>query len=225
MSNTAVAYGGRILLKIFRRPEPGPHTEVEALHALTRQPLRPHPHTLRRAAQRRPSAEGLVLEPDRGVPARRPRRLGGGGTAGGRLATALAAPARPAGGFTARAWTRPRWRHDARALGKALRPQPPLGTGREEAARVNMRLKEAAEEVPALARYTTRLGALFDDYARVAGRRQPRLRPAQHPRGSAPGPGAAPARRTASTVDVCVDFGEPASGPPPVPRRFRRRPV
>lgn len=34
-SNSAVGYGDRLLLKIYRRPEPGPHLEVETLRALT----------------------------------------------------------------------------------------------------------------------------------------------------------------------------------------------
>ncbi|MEZ0095558.1 hypothetical protein [Streptacidiphilus sp. EB129] len=35
-SNSAVVFGNRLMLKIFRQPEPGPHPETEVLTALTR---------------------------------------------------------------------------------------------------------------------------------------------------------------------------------------------
>ncbi|MFJ9630858.1 hypothetical protein ACIRU8_24415 [Streptomyces sp. NPDC101175] len=219
MSNTAVAYGGRILLKIFRRPEPGPHTEVEALHALTRQHCARTPHLYGSLHSDAPGAEGLVLGlieeflPDARDGWEEAVRQAGDCMDG----TGRTAP--DTGGFTPHAHGLGRAVADVHgALGKAF------GRGRlaapdvaEEAARMNMRLKEAAEEVPALARYTTRLGALFDDYARVAGRGSPVF--AQRTHGDLH---LGQALRTADGWRI-VDFeGEPAR---PAAERARPQPV
>ena len=169
-SNTSVAYGDRLLLKIFRRPEPGPHTEVEALRALTGQDCVRTPHLFGAVHSDAPGAEGLVLGL---VEEFLPDARDGWEEAVRQAADAVAGTGRPAGGGFTR---------DAAALGRAVADvhgalgaafgQTRLTTEdvAEETARMTMRLKEAAEEVPALARYTARLGALFDDCARVAGR-------------------------------------------------------
>ena len=175
MSNTAVAYGGQILLKIFRRPEPGPHTEVEALHALTREHCARTPRLYGALHSDAPGAEGLVLGL---VEEFLPDARDGWEEAVRHASDCMDDAGRgvPAsGGFTPH----------ARSLGRAVAEvhgalDKAFGRSRltaqdvaEEAAGMNMRLKEAAEEVPALARYTTRIGALFDDYARIAGRGNP----------------------------------------------------
>ncbi|MEW1779306.1 hypothetical protein [Streptomyces sp. NPDC086777] len=167
-SNTSVAYGDRVLLKIFRRPEPGPHTEVEALRALTGQDCTRTPHLYGAVHSDAPGAEGLVLGlVEEFLPDARE-----GWEEAVRQATGAVAGTGPGGGFTADAAALGRAVADVHgALGEAFgRTRLTVADVAEETARMTMRLKEAAEEVPALARYTARLGALFDDCARVAGR-------------------------------------------------------
>uniref|UniRef100_UPI0015F09C12 hypothetical protein n=1 Tax=Streptomyces shenzhenensis TaxID=943815 RepID=UPI0015F09C12 len=171
-SNTSVAYGDRVLLKIFRRPEPGPHTEVEALRALTGRDCARTPHLYGAVHSDAPGAEGLVLGL---VEEFLPDARDGWEEAVRQAADAVAGtgPGNPAGGgFTADASALGRAVADVHgALGEAFgRTRLTVADVAEETARMTMRLKEAAEEVPALARYTARLGALFDDCARVAGR-------------------------------------------------------
>ncbi|MER5787712.1 hypothetical protein [Streptomyces sp. NPDC001980] len=171
-SNTSVAYGDRVLLKIFRRPEPGPHTEVEALRALTGQDCARTPHLYGAVHSDAPGAEGLVLGlveeflPDAREGWEEAVRQATDSVAG----TGRGGPA--GGGFTADAAALGRAVADVHgALGEAFgRTRLTVEDVAEETARMTMRLKEAAEEVPALARYTARLAALFDDCARVAGR-------------------------------------------------------
>ncbi|MFI7404491.1 hypothetical protein ACIBW9_29125 [Streptomyces sp. NPDC049541] len=170
MSNTAVAYGGRILLKIFRRPEPGPHTEVEALHALTRQRCERTPRLYGALHSDAPGARGLVLGL---IEEFLPDARDGWEEAVRHASDCMDEACRgvPAGGgFTVHAGGLGRAVADVHgALGQAFgRSRLTAADVAEEAARMNMRLKEATEEVPALARYTTRLGALFEDYARIA---------------------------------------------------------
>ncbi|WP_234533030.1 maltokinase N-terminal cap-like domain-containing protein [Streptomyces shenzhenensis] len=171
-SNTSVAYGDRVLLKLFRRPEPGPHTEVEALRALTGRDCARTPHLYGAVHSDAPGAEGLVLGlveeflPDARDGWEEAVRQAAGAVAG-------TGPGNPAGGgFTADASALGRAVADVHgALGEAFgRTRLTVADVAEETARMTMRLKEAAEEVPALTRYTARLGALFDDCARVAGR-------------------------------------------------------
>ncbi|MEU9454770.1 hypothetical protein [Streptomyces sp. NPDC048277] len=171
-SNTSVAYGDRLLLKIFRRPEPGPNTEVEALRALTDQDCARTPLLYGAVHSDAPGAQGLVLGlveeflPDARDGWEEAVRQAGEYVDG----SARGVPA--GGGFTGYAAELGRAVAEVHgALGEAFgRTRLTVENVAEEAARMTMRLKEAAEEVPALARYTARLGALFDDYARVAGR-------------------------------------------------------
>ncbi|WP_089102086.1 maltokinase N-terminal cap-like domain-containing protein [Streptomyces hyaluromycini] len=168
-SNTSVAYGDRVLLKIFRRPEPAPHTEVEALRALTRQECARTPHLYGAVHSDAPGAEGLVLGL---VEEFLPDARDGWEEALWQATDSVAGRGSAGGGFTADASALGRAVADVHgALGEAFgRTRLTVADVAEEAARMTMRLKEAAEEVPALARYTARLGALFDDCARVAGR-------------------------------------------------------
>jgi len=171
-SNTTVSYGDRILLKIFRRPEPGPHTEVDALHALTRQRCARTPHLYGALRSDAPGAEGLVLGL---VEEFLPGARDGWEEAVRHASECVDGSCRgvPAnGGFTPYAHSLGLAVAEVHeALGEAFgRTRLTMEDVAEEAARMNIRLKEAVEEVPALARYTARLGALFDDYARLAGR-------------------------------------------------------
>ncbi|MFD4600633.1 hypothetical protein ACFWPQ_21705 [Streptomyces sp. NPDC058464] len=169
-SNTSVAYGDRVLLKIFRRPEPAPHTEVEALRALTRQECARTPHLYGAVHSDAPGAEGLVLGL---VEEFLPDARDGWEEALRQATDSVAGTGRgSARGFTGDAFGLGRAVADVHgALGEAFgRTRLTVEDVAEEAARMTMRAKEAAEEVPALARYTARLGALFDDCARVAGR-------------------------------------------------------
>ncbi|GGN15247.1 maltokinase N-terminal cap-like domain-containing protein [Streptomyces fuscichromogenes] len=168
-SNTSVAYGDRILLKIFRRPEPGPHTEVEALRALTGQDCTRTPHLYGAVHSDAPGAEGLVLGL---VEEFLPDARDGWEEALRQATDSVAGRGFAGGGFTGDAFSLGEAVADVHgALGEAFgRTRLTVADVAEEAARMTMRLKEAAEEVPALARYTARLGALFDDCARVAGR-------------------------------------------------------
>ncbi|WP_405877951.1 hypothetical protein OG762_04365 [Streptomyces sp. NBC_01136] len=170
-SNTTVSYGDRVLLKVFRRPEPGPHIEVDALRALTRQRCARTPRLYGAVRSDAPHAEDLVLglveeflpdARDGWQEAVRHASECVGGSERGPLA---------GGGFTGHAHSLGQAVAEVHtALGRAFgRARLTREDVAEEAARMNIRLKEAVEEVPALARYAGRLGSLFDDYARLAG--------------------------------------------------------
>ncbi|MGV9345917.1 maltokinase N-terminal cap-like domain-containing protein [Streptomyces spiralis] len=218
-SNTTVAYGDRVLLKLFRRPEPGPHTEVDALRALTRQRCTHTPRLYGALHSDAPGAEGLVLglveeflpdARDGWEEAVRQARACLDGSCRGVPAT---------GGFTGYAHSLGRAVAEvhgslAEAFGRTRLTAEDVA---EEAARMTARLKEAAEEVPALGRYTGRLGTLFDDYARLAGRGCPVFAQRIH--------GDLHLGQALHTADGwrIVDFeGEPAR---PVAERARPQPV
>ncbi|WP_028802116.1 maltokinase N-terminal cap-like domain-containing protein [Streptomyces sp. 142MFCol3.1] len=171
-SNSAVVYGDRLLFKIYRRPEPGPHLEVEALRALTERHCARTPALHGTLYTDAPGGEGLVLGMFEEF---LPVEADGWQTALHQVGDCLegrdsAAPA--TGGFTAH----------ARALGEAVaevhavladafpRTRVTPEEVAEEARLMKLRLRLAADEVPALDRYRGRIGALYDDYARHAGR-------------------------------------------------------
>ncbi|MFF4352791.1 hypothetical protein [Streptomyces sp. NPDC001530] len=171
-SNSAVVYGDRLLFKIYRRPEPGPHLEVEALRALTERHCTRTPELHGTLYTDAPGGEGLVLGLFEEF---LPVAADGWETAVRQASdsidgTGTTVPA--TGGFTAQ----------ARALGGAVAEVHTLLADAfprirvtpeevaEEARLMNRRLKLAAVEVPALDRYRGRIGALYDDYARHAGR-------------------------------------------------------
>ncbi|WP_107428151.1 maltokinase N-terminal cap-like domain-containing protein [Streptomyces pharetrae] len=179
-SNSAVVYGDRLLLKLYRRPEPGPHPEVEALRALTGQDC-PRTPRLHGSLHLDGLTLGLVEE---FLP---------GAEDGWRRAVAhardhLTASADPdtgpgpAGGFTA----------DSQALGRAVaethgalaRAFPRVRLSAEDvaadAARMKRRLTAAVAEVPQLARHRSRLAALFDEYGRLGVRGCPVLAQRTH---------------------------------------------
>ncbi|MFH7340189.1 hypothetical protein [Streptomyces sp. KHY 26] len=173
-SNSAVGYGDRLLLKIYRRPEPGPHLEVETLRSLT-------------AARcpRTPRLHGILLGGDTGLVLGLMEDLlpaeGDGWQAAVRqvadcvdgICTAVPAT----GGFTAR----------ARALGAAVAEVHTALAGSfprvrltpddiaREAARMTERLALAAREVPALARHRDGVTRLYDAWAEAGARGCPIL--------------------------------------------------
>ncbi|MYW67500.1 hypothetical protein GTY65_26030 [Streptomyces sp. SID8379] len=168
-SNSAVVYGDRLLLKIYRRPEPGPHLEVETLHALTQA-----------RCPRTPRLHGTLLSGDTGLVLGLmedllPAEGDGWQNAVRQVADCVdgTCPTVPAtGGFTAH----------ARALGTAVaevhtaladafpRVRVTPDDIAQDAALMTERLKLAAEEVPALARHSSRIARLYDDYARAGAR-------------------------------------------------------
>ncbi|HZF90724.1 maltokinase N-terminal cap-like domain-containing protein [Streptomyces sp.] len=176
-SNSAVVYGDRLLLKLYRRPEPGPHPEVEALRALTGQncPRTPRLHgslhldglTLGLVEEYLPGAEDGW---QRAVAHARDHLAGSADPDTG-------PDTGPAGGFTP----------DAQALGQAVaethgalaRAFPRVRLSAEDvaadAARMKRRLTAAVAEVPQLARHRSRLAALFDEYGRLGARGCPVL--------------------------------------------------
>ncbi|WP_406473536.1 maltokinase N-terminal cap-like domain-containing protein [Streptomyces sp. NBC_01615] len=171
-SNSAVVYGDRLLFKIYRRPEPGPHLEVEALRALTERHCTRTPALHGTLYTDAPGGEGLVLGLFEEF---LPVEADGWETAVRQVGdcvegTGTTVPA--TGGFTVR----------ARALGQAVaevhtvladafpRTRVTPGEAAEEARLMNRRLSLAVDEVPALDRYRSRVSALYDDYARHAGR-------------------------------------------------------
>ncbi|MCX3058679.1 hypothetical protein, partial [Streptomyces beihaiensis] len=168
-SNSAVAYGDRLLLKLYRRPEPGPHLEAETLRALTeaRCPRTPGLHgTLH------DDATGLVLGI---VEDFLPVAADGWKAAVRQVADCVdgTCPTVPAtGGFTSRARTLGRAVAEVHtALADAFgRQRADADDIAQDAALMTQRLKLAAEEVPALDRHRTRLAALYDQYARAATR-------------------------------------------------------
>ncbi|MFG3281872.1 hypothetical protein [Streptomyces sp. NPDC048111] len=176
-SNTTVAYGDRLLLKLYRRPEPGPHAEIDTLRALTDRGCARTPRLHGALGTGAPGGQGLVLGlVEDFLPAE-----GDGWQGAVRHAAdcirGSCDPVPATGGFTAQ----------ARALGHAVAevhtalaeafPKALVGP-REvaaDAARMRRRLAEAIEEVPALARHRDALGALYEDYAAMAARGCPQL--------------------------------------------------
>ncbi|MGC0331373.1 maltokinase [Streptomyces sp. SAI-170] len=171
-SNTSVAYGDRLLLKLVRQPAAGDHPETDTLRALTGHGYR---GTARLAGWLHTEGPGLpatVL----GVLTEYLPNEGDGWS----LATAHAArcvtgscPTVPAtGGFT----------DDARALGAEVAAlhtalaevfghHPTTGQRvTDQVARMRRRLRETVREVPGLEPYTGRVLRLYDDYAAVAER-------------------------------------------------------
>ncbi|GGL85927.1 hypothetical protein GCM10010129_31990 [Streptomyces fumigatiscleroticus] len=173
-SNSGVVYGDRLLLKIYRRPEPGPHLEVETLRALTEV-----------RCSRTPRLHGTLLSGDTGLVLGLMEDLlpaeGDGWQAAVRQVadcvdgTCSTVPA--TGGFTAH----------ARALGTAVAevhtalaeafPRVRLTPDdiAREAALMTERLARAVEEVPALDRHRAGITRLYDDYARAGARGCPVL--------------------------------------------------
>ncbi|GGR95410.1 MULTISPECIES: hypothetical protein [Streptomyces] len=171
-SNTSIAFGDRLILKVLRSPRPGPHPETEILGALTAAGSARTPRLAGWLHTRVPGEDSSVL----GVLAEFVDSDGDGWE----LATRHAARyitgdgrALPAvGGFTG----------EAHSLGRAVaglhrdlaRCFPP---GRISARAVADRagvmcgeLAEAAVVVPQLQRYSDRLRGLYGDYARFAAR-------------------------------------------------------
>ncbi|MEW2623864.1 hypothetical protein [Streptomyces sp. NPDC048106] len=173
-SNSAVGYGDRLLLKIYRRPEPGPNLEVETLRALTGA-----------RCSRTPRLHGTLLSGDGTLVLGLMEDLlpaeGDGWQAAVRQVADCvdgACTTVPAtGGFTAH----------ARALGTAIAEVHTALAGAFapvrltpdgialEAARMTERLALAAREVPALARHRVGITRLYDDYARAGARGCPVL--------------------------------------------------
>nr|BFD81250.1 phosphotransferase [Streptomyces sp. Xyl84] len=173
-SNSAVVYGDRLLLKIYRRPEPGPHLEVETLRALTEA-----------RCARTPRLHGTLLGGPTGLVLGLMEDLlpaeGDGWQAAVRQVTDCVdgtCPTVPAtGGFTAH----------ARALGAAVAelhtaladvfPRVLLTPDdiARQAAEMTARLDRAMREVPALARHRAPITRLYDDYARAGARGCPVL--------------------------------------------------
>ncbi|CAM5615151.1 hypothetical protein SXANM310S_01997 [Streptomyces xanthochromogenes] len=176
-SNSTVAYGDRLLLKLYRRPEPGPHTEIDTLRALTEQRCARTPRLHGALHTDAPGGEGLVLGL---VEDFLPAESDGWQSAVRHAADCVEGSCRtvPAtGGFTAHARTLGQAVAEVHtALAEAF-PKSLVGPGEvaDDAARMHRRLKEAIEEVPALARYRAALGALYDDYAAMAARGCPLL--------------------------------------------------
>ncbi|MEU5085563.1 hypothetical protein [Streptomyces sp. NPDC021356] len=168
-SNSAVVYGDRLLLKIYRRPEPGPHLEVETLHALTQARC---PRTPRLHGTLLTGGTGLVLGLMEDL---LPADGDGWQIAVRQVAdcvdgTCSTVPA--TGGFTAH----------ARALGAAVAevhttladvfPRVRLTPDdiARQAAGMTERLDRALREVPALARHRAGIARLYDAYARAGAR-------------------------------------------------------
>ncbi|WP_438290320.1 maltokinase N-terminal cap-like domain-containing protein [Streptomyces sp. HUAS TT7] len=181
-SNSTVAYGDRLLLKLYRRPEPGPHAEIDALRALTEQRCTRTPRlhgTLRTDA---PGGEDLVLGLLEDF---LPAEADGWESAVRHAADCIEGSCRtvPAtGGFTAHARTLGQAVAEVHtALAEAF-PRHLLGPGAvaDDAAHMKRRLAEAIEEVPALARYRSALDALYEDYAARAARGCPTLAQRTH---------------------------------------------
>ncbi|MFF4182702.1 hypothetical protein ACFYZ9_05900 [Streptomyces sp. NPDC001691] len=218
-SNSTVAYGDRLLLKLYRRPEPGPHAEIEALRALAdrRCARTPRPHGALHTDA--PGGEGLVLGL---VEDFLPAEADGWESAVRHAADCIEGSCRtvPAtGGFTAHARTLGQAVAEVHtALAEAF-PRTPLGPGEvaDDAADMVRRLSDAITEVPALARYRTALCALYEDYAALAARGCPMT--AQRVHGDLH---LGQALRTADGWRI-IDFeGQPAT---PAAERTRPRPA
>ncbi|MGE7436637.1 maltokinase N-terminal cap-like domain-containing protein [Kitasatospora sp. NPDC001175] len=178
-SNTSVVYGDRLLLKLLRRPEDGPHPEVAVLRALTEV-----------RSTRTPRLVGWLRLAD---------GPGGGGADGsggaesvlGVLTEFLAAEGtgwelavRQAGDFLeARHPAAPAvdgFHVEARALGAAVAelhsalaeafPTVRLEPGEvlRQTAELARSLRSAVREVPRLEAYAGRIAGLYEDYEKVA---------------------------------------------------------
>ncbi|MFD7341584.1 hypothetical protein ACFV98_37255 [Streptomyces violascens] len=181
-SNSTVAYGDRLLLKLYRRPEPGPHAEIDALRALTEPRCTRTPRLHGALHTDAAGGEGLVLGLLEDF---LPAEADGWESAVRHAADCIEGSGRtiPAtGGFTAHARTLGQAVAEVHsALAEAF-PRHLLGPGAvaDDAAHMKRRLAEAVDEVPALARYRTALGALYEDYAAMAARGRPMLAQRTH---------------------------------------------
>ncbi|MFC1416113.1 maltokinase N-terminal cap-like domain-containing protein [Streptacidiphilus cavernicola] len=169
-SNSTVVYGDRLLLKVFRQPEPGPHPETEVLSALTRLGSTRTPHLagwLHTPGTGRGSTVLGILEDF--LPAD-----GDGWELAVRQAVdCLSDDRRGASvieGFT----------HDSHTLGRAvaevhraladafptvrLKAQQIIDT----VADMDRRLAAATAAVPAMEAYGSRISAVYDDFAQAA---------------------------------------------------------
>ncbi|MFC8367353.1 hypothetical protein ACFUIT_05055 [Streptomyces sp. NPDC057239] len=172
-SNTSVAFGDRLMLKVLRRLVPGPHPELELLTALERDGDVPsaRPLAWMRTTDAFPAGPTTLAVLQEFVPSR------GDGWS---LATAQAAECvggdcasvAPLGGFA----------EESRALGRATarvhtalaRQLGSRELGPEEAralaAELTGRLEQALEEVPELLPYARQLRTLHQDLPELAGR-------------------------------------------------------
>lgn len=177
-SNSAVAYGDRLLLKLYRRPEPGPHAETEVLRALTDQDCPRTPRLYGSLHLDDPDGEPLTLGLiEEFVPGAEDGWPGAVRSARDHLVDTDGG-----GAFTARARTLGQAVAEVhQALGRAF-PRGRLSPAEvtEDAARMKRRLTEAVREVPQLARHQARLTAVFDAYGRLAGRGCPVLAQRTH---------------------------------------------
>ncbi|WP_329581080.1 phosphotransferase [Kitasatospora sp. NBC_01250] len=171
-SNSTVVFGDRLLFKLFRQPEPGPHPETDALRALTRVRCRRIPGLagwLHTEGDPQHSVVLGILEEFL------PARGDGWQLAVDQAADCLdgaCAPVPGLGGFTA----------ESRALGSAVAevhaalaeafPQVMLDGDAvaEQVAQLHRELRDAVRQVPELEPYAGRLGGLYEDYARVVRR-------------------------------------------------------
>ncbi|MFF9239784.1 hypothetical protein ACF1AL_13245 [Streptomyces sp. NPDC014801] len=178
-SNSAVAYGDRLLLKLYRRPEPGPHTESEVLRALTAQDCPRTPRLYGSLHLTDPDGESLTL----GLIEEFVPGAEDGWTSAVRSARDHLPDTDGTGGaFTARVRTLGQAVAEVhQALARAF-PRGRLSAAEiaEDAARMKRRLADAVREVPQLGRHQTRLTAVFDAYGRLAGRGCPVLAQRTH---------------------------------------------
>ncbi|MFD0313923.1 maltokinase N-terminal cap-like domain-containing protein [Streptomyces flavalbus] len=180
-SNSAVVYGDRLLLKLYRRPEPGPSPEAEALRALTAEDCARTPRLYGALSVPAPGGDpltvGLIEEfvPgaedgwERAVRFARDHINGPGDPeADADPGTTTGA----GGGFTGQAHALGQAVAEVHgALGRAFprRRRQALDLA-ADAARMRRRLDTAVLEVPQLARYHAALAAVFDEYGALAGR-------------------------------------------------------
>ncbi|GAA5015841.1 maltokinase N-terminal cap-like domain-containing protein [Kitasatospora paranensis] len=163
-SNTSVVYGNRLMLKLFRQPQPGNNPEVEVLSALTEAGSTHTPRLLGRL-----HAGDFVL----GVLQEYLPADGSGWELGVRQAADSLRGREDTcglGGFSA----------DAQALGgsvarmhrlladafprRVLTPTQVVRCADE----LTLRLQQAAKEVPALQPYAARIVGIYDDFTRAA---------------------------------------------------------
>ncbi|MFE6285192.1 hypothetical protein [Streptomyces sp. NPDC057877] len=182
-SNSAVVYGDRLLLKLYRRPEPGPSPEADVLRALTAEDCTRTPRLYGsltvEAAGGEPFTLGLIEEfvPGAEDGWQRAVRFARDHLQGPDEDPEAAQDPASSGGFTPHAHTLGQAVAEVHtALGRAF-PRRRLEARdiAEDAARMKRRLAAAVTEVPQLARYRPALAALFDEYGRLAGRGCPVL--------------------------------------------------
>ncbi|KQV18868.1 MULTISPECIES: phosphotransferase [unclassified Kitasatospora] len=169
-SNTSVVYGDRLMFKLLRSPEPGPHPEVETLRGLTEVGS---PRTSRLVGWLSTAGNGGEATVLGVLTEFLPAEGNGWELAVEQAADCLVGTCRavPAiGGFTT----------EARALGEAVAElhtalTSAFGRARMEPADVldqaggmERRLKAAVRLVPDLEAYAGRITTLYDDYAKVA---------------------------------------------------------